>query len=206
MSEYQVDAYFVDDDLVQNTFASKDERLLKKVVSDPNGLITEFSQRFSGKELSEAIRELIYGEEKDGYPFHYSFALWIIVDAVAERRPKKPHIPYPFMDLYDFNEMLEAMASYPQLLELFKSLNNEVENTFPYQLRQWGDLPGFAYVSRSRLLAMKEEIKALKTEIKKRREWTNNIEEPDDVVRILSWLELALKKKQNLLLVMEGSL
>ena len=206
MSESQVNAYFIDDDLVQNSFSSKDDILLEKVISDPSELIENFSPRFSNKNLSEAVKELIYGEEKEGYPFHYSFALWIVVDAIAERRPKKPHISYPFIDLYDFNESLEENTSYSQLLEIFKSLNNEENNKFPYQLMEWGDVPGFAYISKSELEAMKSEIKSLKSEIKKEKEWTYDIEEPDDVLHILSWLEQASKKKKNLLLVMEGSL
>lgn len=206
MSESQVNAYFIDDNFVGNTFSSKDEQLLKKVISDPNQLIEEFAPRFSNKTLPEAVRELIYGEEQEGYPFHYSFALWIIVDALAEARPKKPHIPYPFTDLYEFNALLEERGTYPQLLTVFQSLNNEVDNTFPYQLRQWGDLPGFAYVPRAGLAAMKDEISGLKSELKKPKGWALEVEEPDDIVHILNWLERAAKKKENILMVMEGSL
>ena len=109
-------------------------------------------------------------------------------------------------DLYDFNETLEKNASFPLLLELFRSLNNQENNTFPYQLIDWGDVPGFAYISESELVTMQGEIKKLKSEIKKGKEWTDDIEEPADILKILSWLQQASNKQENILLVMEGSL
>lgn len=206
MSESQVNAYFVDEDLIHNGFSSKNAKVLERVLSDPNGLIERFSPRFSNKSLADAVRELVNGEEQKGYPFHNSFALWIIVDATAERRPHKSHIPTPFIDLYEFNELLEDQGIYAQLLEVFRSLNYEVHNKFPYRLIEWGDLPGFAYVSVADLEGLKNEIVNLELAFENEKEWTLGIEEPDDVLQILAWLQQALKTKQDILLVMEGDL
>lgn len=199
-------AYFIDDDFVQNNVSSQDDNLLGKVMSDPSGMIEDFSPRFSKKDLPQAIKELIHGQEEQGYPFHYSFALWTIVDALAESKPKKPHIPYPFIDLYDFNELLEMQSSYPALLEIFKSLNYEIYNKFPYQLSEWGDMPCFAYIAKSELEVVSNEIKTFKSEVKAKKTWINDIESIEDITHVLSWIEQADKKKENLLLVMEGDL
>ena len=206
MSESQINAYFIDDDLIKNSFSSKDNALVKQVFSDPNGLINNFSSGFSGKNLSDAIRDLIYGDEEDGYAFHYSFALWIVIDTIAKERPKEPHIPYPFLDLYEFNELLEENTSCLQLLEIFRSLNNEVDNKFPYQLNNWGDLPGFAYISNLDTRVLASEINRLVLAIEEEDEWTLDIEDSDDILHILSWLRQAATNEKNILLVLEGSL
>lgn len=210
MSESQVNAYFIDDHFVENTFGSKDTNLLQTVLADPSGKIANYSPRFSGLTLAEAATDLVNGVEKDKRPFHYSFALWIIIDALCKERPNQPHIPYPFMDLYDFNDALEAQTSYAQLLTTFEHLNKQGINTFPHQLKTWADIPGFAYLSKSDIKKLLPEIRKLTSDIKNeegiRNRWTLGIEEPEDVLQILGWINEAAKKDKNLLLVMEGDL
>lgn len=205
MSESQVDAYFIDDNFAQTNIASKDERITKQVLTDAQQLLELYSPRFSGLTLSQAVADLVNGEEQDNRPFHYSFALWAIIDARADGRPNSAHISYPFMDLYDFNELLESKQSFPSLLKIFESLNNEGTNAFPYQLKSWGDMPGFAYIPRQDK-ALKGEIQALKADLNSEKPWTDRIEEPDDLLQILSWIEEAISQDKNLVMVMEGSL
>lgn len=167
-------------------------------MADPNGILAEYSPRFSGLTLSEATADLINGTEKDKLPFHYSFALWIITDALSKERPSKPNIPYPFIDLYDLNEALEDHTSYTQLLSVFEPLNNQGKNKFPYQLKAWGDVPGFSYISKFDAKKLSSEVTSLKSDIesggKGGNSWIDDIEEPDDILQILSWLNEAEEK------------
>lgn len=206
MSESQVNAYFVTNAILEKGFSSGDPRALEKVLADKNGFLESFSSRFSRKTLREAVQDLVNGKEEENLPFHYSFALWIIVDGLAEKRPSNPHIPPPFLDLYDFNALLAKQEKYGNIAQIFLSLNNEIPNAFPHQLKQWGDMPGFAYLDYESLQKVEKEIKELKADFEQEKEWTLEIEEPGDIEKILGWLEEALSKKENVFLVLEGDL
>jgi len=206
VSESQFSAYFIDKELIESSFSSEDHALLARVTADPNGLISDFSGRFSGKTLQQAIRDLIFGQEQPGHPFHNSFALWIIVDALVSDRPPKPDITDSFVDLYDFNEALAENGNYPNVLNIFQALNAEIENAFPFQLFEWADVPGFAYIGQSDLKVVANESKKLIAEIKSQSGWVEEIEEPNDLLKVLRWLEDAKTENKNLLIVMEGPL
>lgn len=206
MSESQVDAYFISDTFAQENIASKNPDVVTSVLKKSKDLLETYSPRFSGLTLEQAVDDLVNAKEQDNRPFHYSFALWAIINAQADSRPADPHIPYPFMDLYDFNEILEAQGSFKGLLSIFESLNNQVSNNFPYQLKAWGDIPGFAYLPRNISPSLKKEIQQLRNDIDNDKSWTIDIEEPEDLERILSWIEDAIAKDKNLVLIMEGDL
>ena len=206
MSEYTVEAYYVEPATVAGAFGSRDQAVLRKVLADPEGLLAALSPRFSGKPLADAVGDLVAGEEQPGFPFHYSFATWAIVSAHNDGRPDEPRVGPPFVDLYALVEALDASGRYPKLAQVFRSLNNQAGNAFPHQLRQWAELPGFAYLGRDALAGAAEEGRRMRADLESEADWTAGLDAPEDIERVLDWIEQAERRGASLCLVMDGDL
>ena len=74
MSEYRVDSYFLEKKTIQEAVGSGSQELKDKLVGQSK-IISEFSERFSGKALKDAAIELIDGNINEAFPF------WIVYEA-----------------------------------------------------------------------------------------------------------------------------
>ncbi|MAU16005.1 MAG: hypothetical protein CMH46_10765 [Muricauda sp.] len=205
MSEYRVDSYFLEKKTIQEAVGSGSQELKDKLVVQSK-IISEFSERFSGKALKDAAIELIDGNI-EGFPFHYSFSAWALVDLLSESRPDHPYIGYPFVDLYDFVEILEGDDIYPKLKDVFESLNG-MNSTFdlPIDIGEWGDMPCITYLETVDD-TMAEEARQMKKDIKNEEDWTFDFDNDlEDIEQILDWLLQANKEGKSLCLVLEGDL
>ncbi len=206
MSEYSVEAYFLDKKSIQEAVGSKDAALEKRVLEDKAKIIKNFKGRFSDKKLTTAIKELIDGEIEEGFPFHYSFAVWALVAVVAESRPSKPSIGYPFVSLYDLAEVLED-APYPKLRSIFEGLNGmNTDLQLPLAIGDWGEMPCIAFVEEVEEALQAEAIQMQK-DLANNADWLLDFDDDiEDIERILDWILEAYKYKKSLCLVLEGDL
>ena len=207
MSEYSVEAYFLSRDTVKQTFGSKNQTVLKRVLEDESRIIKNHKDRFSGKTLAEAVADAIEGKIEDKYDFHNAFAAWAVIAATADGRPENPSIGAPFMSLYDVCDALEEGGSYKKLLKVFRALNGEgTEYILPTGTKTRAAMPGIAYVESKDAEALRKEIDRLKEELEDDADWTLDIEEPDELMQILDWLTEAADKQLNICLVLDGDL
>lgn len=207
MSEYGVDAYFLELKLLKGKIGSNDQDLLGRVLADESKIIASFSGRFSGKTLVEAVTDLLTGDVDSSKPFHYGFALWATIATLACTRPHEPSIGYPFIDLYDLCEALEEHGEFPEFLQLFQALNGSSEGhclpTFGWESSQ---IPCFAYLDAEHYEGLDEEIEGFREAIQEDAEWLSEVEELEDVERILDWVSEGVDKQQSSCLVLEGNL
>lgn len=206
MSEYEVEAYFVETPAIAGAFGSRDAALLKRILRDDDGLMARLAPRLSRKSLPDAVGDLIDGREDPGHAAHYTFAVWVMVARLSTGRPDEPRIPPPFVSLYDTTAALDQDGRYPGVLRVLRALNNEIDNTFPHQLRPWGDMPGVAYVDRADLPALADEVAGMRSDLQHGADWTDAIDVPEDLERLLGWLDQARERNTSLCLVMDGDL
>ena len=207
MSEYRVDAYFLEKKAIQEAVGSKSQELKERILLDKSEIISESSGRFSGKDVKVAINELVDGNIEQGFPFHYSFATWALIDEISETRPENPFIGYPFIDLYNVVELLEEKGIYPKLKSVFESLNG-MNSAFdlPIDIGEWGDIPCITYLE-SVDSTLAEEASQMKDDINNDANWTLDLEEDlEDIEQILDWLLQAHNLNKSICLVMEGDL
>jgi len=207
MSEYHVNAYFLEKDKTQKIVGSKNEKLIAEVLKDESGIIDSVKGRASGKEMTTAVKELINGNIEEKFPYHYAYATWAAIAVITEERPNDPMIGYPFIDLYDFVEMLENHSVYPKLKAVFASLNGDnSEHNFPIDIGEWASMPCITYVETidDEMVA---EAKQMKKDIEDFADWSCDWElDYDDVEQLLGWIEEAHEQKKSLCMVMDGDL
>jgi hypothetical protein len=207
MSEYRVDAYFLEKKAIQEAVGSKNQNLKEQILLDKSEIISQFSGRFSGKELKVAVGELVDGNIEKGFPFHYSFSTWALVDTISESRPDNPLIGYPFIDLYDFVEILVNEKLYPKLKDIFESLNGmNSKFDLPIDIGEWGDVPCISFLETIDK-SIAEEAGQMKDDINNEEDWTFEFDDDlEDIEQILDWLLQAHNLNKSTCLIMEGDL
>lgn len=214
MSEYRVEAYFLPREAICSVIGSKNEGLKAKTLRDESGIIEGSEGRFTKKGLRESVGELIDGLIDPELTFNNSFALWAVLDAKAEARPNDPSIGYPFIDLYDFCELLRENENFSYLTDLLETLNGQTDvYDLPLLLEERGELPGFAYVEvvADDLIAEARQLKAdVEATIKgdwEDESWLDDFDDdPDDLIQFCNWIEEAQAGGHPLLLVLDGDL
>jgi hypothetical protein len=207
MSEYSVEAYFLSRDTIKQTFGSKDQTVLKRVLEDKSRIIKNHKDRFSGKTLAEAVADVIEGKIEAKYDFHNAFAAWAVIAETADGRPENPSIGAPFMSLYDVCEVLEEEGGYKKLLKVFRALNGEgTKYALPTEMKIRAAMPCIAYIESEDAESLRKEIDRMREELEDDADWTLDIDEPDELTQILDWLTEAAEKQQNICLVLDGDL
>lgn len=206
MSEYSVNAYFLDKKAIQKAVGSKDVELINKVLEDNSKIVKDFKGRFADKKFTTAIKELINGEMEEDFPFHYSFAAWALVAVIADARPAKAFIGYPFVSLYDWIETLEN-TPYDKLRSVFEGLNGmNSDFQLPISLSDWAEIPCIVFLEEveETLLA---EATQMKQDMAEDAEWLLDFDDDiEDIEQILDWIIEAYQRKRSICLVMEGDL
>ena len=207
VSEYRLEGYFVSTPELTAAFNSGDVDLLDKVREDENELLSDMNSRTEG-DVSEHLQDLIIGTPSSdpAYQAAYSFGVWAITEAVAETQPRDPIIGYPFLDLYEVCETLRT-TPYTRLTQFFEAINGERPHAFPYQLPGgWYDLPGIGYIDAEEINKYAGEATRMRADFNRDEEWTLDIEEPEDIVQVLDWIEEAKQLKMSLAVFMDGDL
>lgn len=212
MSEWCVNAYYVNSDAITKSIGSKSEDLLKNVLKDKGGVIAEFKANGfadadfeTGMSLENVIKSLIGNEVKEGYSYKYALSLWAIIAELSKTRPENPLIDYPFFALYEIDEVLEENNIFPNLLTVLKSLKgHQLIYELPINMAHIGNMPRFMFIEKEQLEVLMDECIQMNDDIENQKKWVSDLEETQDVVQICNWLIEAHAKALSICLVLDG--
>lgn len=224
MSEYNAQAYYCDRQKIATVIGSNNTSLMDEVISDTSGRLSQYANRFtsSKKSLSEAVRDIFLGTIEDNLPFHYSFAILIIISHIANKQ--LPDIcQSPFVDLDNWSKTLTKTNSYPLLANIFGALGGYGTNEFhvPVAYHNWAPRPGLVWLDLPTLEGLVPEIAQMKTDITNYEKsftssdqesvitpsWIQLLEdECFEILPLLSMLTQALGDQQEICIAYDGDL
>lgn len=212
MSEWCVNAYYVNSDAITKSIGSKSEDLLKMVLKDKGGVIAEFKENGfadadfeTGMSLEDVIKSLIDNEVKEGYSYKFALSLWAIIAELSKTRPENPLIDYPFFAHYEVDEVLEKHNIFPNLLAVFKSLKgHQLVYELPINMADIGYMPRFVFIKKEQLNTLIDECRQMNSDIESQKKWVSDLEETQDIVQICNWLIEAHTKDLSICLVLDG--
>ena len=207
VSEYRLEGYFVSTPELTAAFNSGNQALLDEVRNDENDILSDMNSRTDGA-VTDRLEDLIIGtpSTNEQHQAAYSFGVWAVTEAVAETQPRDPIVGYPFLDLYEVCETLRT-TPYTRLTQFFEAINGERPHAFPYQLPGgWFALPGIGYIDAEEINKYAGEASRMRADFNRDEEWTMDIEEPEDIVQVLDWIEEAKQLKMSLAVFMDGDL
>lgn len=212
MSEWCVNAYYLDGESITKSIGSKSEDFFKNVLKDKGGVIAEFKENGfadadfeTGMSIEGAIESLINNDIKKGFSYKYALSLWAVITKLSKTRPENPLIDYPFFVHYEMDEVLEKHNIFPNLLTVFKSLKgHQLMFELPINMKFIGYMPRFVFIRKEQLNALISECLQMKENIESQKEWVKDLTETQDVEQICNWIIEAHKKEQSLCLVLDG--
>ncbi len=206
MSEYRLQAYFIDHEQLAAAAGSNSAELAARVRADEDGLADSFAGNHDGIPPLAAAEQLLAGKDgSEQNPFAYSYGAWMLTAAVSEEAPQPDVIGYPFTDLYAVTETFRG-TPYGRLTHFLEALNGERENELPLRLASWAELPGTGYVPAGEISKLAGEARRCRRDFTNDEDWTLELDEPEDIVQILEWIEAAHERKTGLAVFMDGDL
>lgn len=206
MSEYRLDAYFLNKKKLKKMIGSKDENLKERIIK--SNFLSDFFEK-KKKRVLKIANKLINGEKYKKSPQGTTFAIWLLIDTVAISRPKNAIIPYPFVDLYDFIEILKKKKKkkYPILIKIFEAINGmNSDFELPIQIDEQAIIPTITFIEQIDEKTA-HEIKKMKEDFENEAKWTFDFDdEPDDILQVLDWFLEAYEKNKSICLMMDGDL
>ncbi|KOY87673.1 hypothetical protein AD998_17435 [bacterium 336/3] len=185
---------------------SKDEKLKERIIK--SNLLLDFFEK-KKKKVLKITNKLIDGEKYEKSPQGTTFAIWLLIDTLAISRPKLPLIPYPFIDLYDFIDVLKKKKKkkYPNLIKIFEAINGKnTDFELPISVKEWAILPTITFIEQINEKTA-YEAKKMKEDFENEAKWTFDFDdEPNDILQVLDWFLEANEKNKSICLVMDGDL
>ncbi|MDT0633276.1 hypothetical protein [Rubrivirga litoralis] len=212
MSEYRAAALRLDPAALAAAPASGDAGLVDAVRREAPGFLAEMAPRLPDGAVVAAAVALVEGGAVDADGAAYAFGRWLVARALRVGAPTPPEIGYPFVDLYAVTAAFRP-TPYALVTAFLEELSGERADRLPLGPPASFPLPGVGYAGPDRLAALAPEARAARLVLETAAEdgdaaedWTGDVDEPEDVVQVLAWVEAAAPTGHALTVFVDGDL